>query len=86
MSQEYLGDPITFTPIQEEGSNITSSSNSVATLTRNYLDNGVQILESTLCIVASLNHLNSTVTCVHTDSGNTDQFIVQVVGKSFNHN
>ena len=88
-SQEYIGGQLLITAsFHEIGDNVSSHSitSTVATLTRKYTDNGVQVLESTLSIVPSLNHLNSSATCVHTDNGNTDQFVVQVVGKSFNHN
>ena len=88
-SQEYIGGTgqLLITALfYEIGYNVSSSS-TVATLTEKYsTDNGEQVLESTLSIVPSLNHLNSSVTCVHTDSGTTDQFIVQVVGKSCNDN
>ena len=88
-SEEYIGDQLLFSAmLQVEGESTNSSSvpSTVATLTRKYTDNGVQVLESTLRIVPSLNHLNSTVTCAHSDSGTTDQFVVQVVGKYFSHN
>ena len=88
-SQEYIGRQLLITAsFHEIGDTFSSSSNSstIATLTRKDTDNGTQVLESTLHIVSSLNHLNSSVACVHTDNGNTDQFIVQVVGKSCNDN
>ena len=60
----------------------TSVNTTVAILTRKDAQNG--ILESTLRIIPTLNHLTSSVVCVHTDSGNsTLPFTINVIGKLY---
>ena len=78
-SQEYIGDPIAISDFRPLDYNVTSASvnTTVATLTRN--ENG--ILESTLLIIPTLNRLNSSVVCEHTDSGNLFTFTINVFGK-----
>lgn len=80
----YVGDQIGFLEGHKMGSTSNSSSNpnTVATLTRNYNDtDGAPVLESTLHIVASLNSINPSVTCVHIDSQKTTSFQFSVLGK-----
>ena len=67
---------------------LPSSSNpdTVATLTKNYLDGGVRVLVSTLRILATAEAPNGSVTCIHTDgtTNETTRFKVLNLGK-FKH-
>ena len=56
----------------------------VAILTKNDIESGERVLESTLRIVASASSPNASVTCVHTDSGNMNSSKFQVLGESSN--
>ena len=81
---DYVGDQIGFLAVRHQvgdTSNSSSNPNTVATLTRNYIDNGVQVLETKLRIFVSLSSANPSVKCVHEDSGNTSSFPFQVLGK-----
>lgn len=49
----------------------SSNSETFATLTKNEVDNGVRVLQSTLRIKASLSLSSASVTCVHTDASNS---------------
>ena len=82
-SQEYIGDvgsQLQISDFRPLFYNVTSTTvdTTFATLTRN--ENG--ILESTLHIIPTLNHLTSSVVCVRTDIGSsTLPFTVRVIGK-----
>ena len=81
-SGEYIGDQIVISSeFHNEGYTRTSTStpSTVATLTRNYVDNDVRVLESTLHIIASPTFRSSSVTCVSADSSETS-ITFQVLG------
>ena len=58
-----------------------SNPNTLATLTREYDDQGTLVLVSTLQITTLPDPQNASVTCIHEDSGNTNTTNFQVVGK-----
>lgn len=84
-SQEYVGGQLPLADFNKVGYDVRSSSisSTVATLTKKYMDNGMQVLESTLHIVPLTEYPTATVTCVHTDSRNENLFVVQVLGRCF---
>ena len=59
-----------------------SRMDTVATLTGEQEDQGETVLESTLCINPIPDTQNTSVTCIHTDSGQRDTTTFQVIGKS----
>ena len=66
------------------GETRTSVSNpdSVATLTMEYEDQGMTMLESTLLITPLSDPQNASVTCIHSASGERSTTTFQVIGKS----
>ena len=61
-----------------------SNMDTVATLTREQVDQGVTVLESTLSINPLPNPQNASVTCVHSASGQRNTITFQAIGKLFN--
>lgn len=56
-------------------------SGTVANLTHNAIENGVQVLVSTLTINVTQNSPGGSVTCMHVGDGTTDTIDFEVIGK-----
>lgn len=82
-SDEYIGEggtQLEFATFNNQGDTDSSSVNpdTVATLTRNSNEDGVQVLESKLRVITSAEFPDASVTCVHVGTGikNTTRFHV----------
>ena len=62
-----------------------SNPNTLATLTSEYEDQGMTVLESTLRITALPDPQNASATCIHAVSGNTRTIYFQVIGESYDN-
>ena len=77
-SAEYIGlNPLEFSNNRIEGDE-ESASGTVATLTRNVIENGERILESQLRITVDSSVLSPTITCER-DNGNSDSVTLRIL-------
>ena len=79
-SIQYIGaNRIEFSTNSNEGAVNVFSNITTASLTRNAMENGVQVLESQLRIIVGSNVPSPSVTCAR-DSGNADSVTLRVLG------
>ena len=84
-SEEYIergATQLNFATFNSIGATKTSPihPNTIATLTNNTMEDGVQVLVSELRIRALSQFLNSSVTCIHIGNGTTNTTMFQVFG------
>ena len=82
-TMSYIGDQIEFTTenMVNETRRSSIDSNTVATLVKNIIENGTQVLESQLQIVMSSVSLNPSITCIHGSNNIPVTSIFHVLGE-----